>query len=48
MSASYVWFVGAAYGMSALAIGALALWIAVDAVRTRRRLASLDAERGRP
>ncbi|WP_082666442.1 heme exporter protein CcmD [Aureimonas sp. AU4] len=47
MSGSYVWFVGAAYGMSALAIGLLGAWIAVDALRTRRRLASLDAERGR-
>lgn len=47
MSGSYVWFVGAAYGMAVLAIGLLGAWIGWDAYRTRRHLARLDAERGR-
>lgn len=43
MAGDYVAFVAAAYGVSALALGGLSVWIARDARRTKARLERLEA-----
>ncbi len=43
MEGSYVAFVVAAYGMAGFALGALGLWVYLDARAVKRRLADLDA-----
>lgn len=40
----YAYFVGAAYGVSAVALVLLVLWIALDHMARRREIARLEAE----
>ncbi|RIY01009.1 heme exporter protein CcmD [Aureimonas flava] len=47
MEDSYVAFVAAAYGMAGLALGALSLWVFLDARAVKRRLAALEGVSGR-
>jgi heme exporter protein D len=47
MAGSYFAFVAAAYGMAAFALGALGLWVFLDARAVKRRLAALEAASGR-
>ncbi|MBB3934041.1 heme exporter protein D [Aureimonas phyllosphaerae] len=47
MAGSYVAFVAAAYGMAAVALGGLGLWVYLDARSVRRRLAELETVSGR-
>ena len=44
MQANYFAFIASAYGISALAILALALWVFLDAKAQRRALKTLEAQ----
>ncbi len=47
MADSYFAFVASAYGMAGFALGALSLWVYLDARAVKRRLTALEAESGR-
>lgn len=48
MADPYLAYVASAYGVSGLALVALAGWVLIDSRAARRRLERLEAERRRP